>query len=399
MGTPRVTAGAIALAATLAAMATVGPTAGVASASTAHATPATWHVQSSPNPPGTTRNADLYDIACPTASSCVAVGQSSDTSYKNANRLLERWNGSAWSIQTTPAPSGNPLTSFFSVACSSASACTVVGASYPASGDRSLVERWNGTQWSIQTTPVPSSGKALLFGVACPSATSCFAVGDSEASNGNPPLILHWNGSSWSLQTVAHPAGTHYIFYSVACRSTSDCTAVGEIAHAAGAASPLIVHWNGSKWSAQTPGAPAGGRSAFLSDVRCPSATQCLAVGDTYVPDGNAISDTFGLAEAWDGHTWTVLATPIPIQGANDQYMGVACPAVSKCVIVGLYASSTIVPLVFRWDGSTFAEDNEQSVGNFSYLDSVNCNGANSCVAVGEGRPSTVDRTLVERSP
>ena len=395
MGGRSAMAGGIAL---VAALATAGSGAVAAAAHLAPAA-ATWHIQSSPNPAGTTRYADLYDVACPTAGSCIAVGESSDTNYKNQTRLLERWNGTTWSIQTTPTPPGNPHTLFVSVACSSASVCTVVGASYPASGDRVLAERWNGSKWSIQTTPTPSSGKAILNGVACPTATNCFAVGDSEAKNGNPPLIEKWNGSKWSIQTVPHPQGVPYTFYSVACRSTSDCTAVGEIPGAAGAAKALIVHWNGSTWSARTPALPTGGRSSFLTDVRCPSATQCLAVGDSYVPDGGGLSDTLGLAEAWNGHTWTILATPRPVTSATDDFYSVACPSPSKCVIVGSYSGTGVVPLAMRWDGSSFTVDTTQSVGDFSYLDSVNCNGANACVAVGEGRPSTLDRTLVERSP
>ena len=361
-------------------------------------TTATWHVQTSPNP-SATRFADLYDVACPSTSNCVAVGQSSDTAYKNQARLLERWNGSTWSIQSTPNPAGNPSTSFSSVACSSTSACTAVGTSYTANGDRALVERWNGSKWSLETAPTPSSGAAILYGVACPTATSCFAVGDSDATNGNPPLIEHWNGGSWSIQTVPHPTGVPFIFYSVACRATSDCTAVGEIPGSGGAASALAAHWNGSKWSVQTAALPSGGRSSYLNDVRCPSATQCLAVGDSYTPASGGLTATLGLAEVWNGHTWTSLAPPTPVSGAQDDFYGVACPGVSKCVIVGSYDSTTVTPLAMRWDGSTFAVDDTPGVGTFSYLYSVNCNGSNACVAVGAGEPSTLERTLVERSP
>ena len=53
-------------------------------------------MQTSPNPPGTTKNA-FYAVACPGATSCLAVGQS------GANTLAERWNGKAWAI----VPSAN----------------------------------------------------------------------------------------------------------------------------------------------------------------------------------------------------------------------------------------------------------------------------------------------------
>jgi hypothetical protein len=46
----------------------------------------------------------LYGVACTSSKACVAVG-----SYTNqsgvAMTLAERWNGSTWSIQSSPLPS------------------------------------------------------------------------------------------------------------------------------------------------------------------------------------------------------------------------------------------------------------------------------------------------------
>jgi hypothetical protein len=42
-----------------------------------------------------------------------------------------------------------------------------------------LAEAWDGTSWSIQTTPGPSGGQLPeLSGVACTTANGCTAVGD-----------------------------------------------------------------------------------------------------------------------------------------------------------------------------------------------------------------------------
>ena len=209
---------------------------------------------------------------------------------------------------------------------------------------------------------------------------------------------LRWNGTKWSMQAVPHPRGVPYTFYNVACRATTDCVAVGEIDGAAGAGTTLIMHWNGSTWTLEpTPATP--GHSAFIEDVRCPSASNCLAVGDTYTPAGtNAITDVSGIAERWDGHTWTMLPTAPLASGTTTDFSAVACPASSTCVVVGSTDDSGVAPLAERWNGSTFTLDTTQSVGTFSYFNSVNCNGG-SCVAVGAGDPTgSVDRTLVERT-
>ena len=44
-----------------------------------------------------------------------------------------------------------------------------------------LAEHWNGTSWTIDTVPTPS-GFDDLSGVACASATSCIAVGSAGAA-------------------------------------------------------------------------------------------------------------------------------------------------------------------------------------------------------------------------
>ncbi|HEY1738709.1 MAG TPA: hypothetical protein VGI86_08370, partial [Acidimicrobiia bacterium] len=315
-------------AAAAAMLAAVGPGAVAAAGQVRPLTTVTWHVQTSANSSNTSRRDELFHVACPSATVCFASGETADKQFNNPSALMERWNGSKWSIQTTATVAGNPHTEFFNVACSSASACTAVGDAMTATTTRALVERWNGSKWSVQSTPTPSSGKAILYSDACVSATSCYAVGDSLAKNGNPPLIEHWNGKTWSIQTVPHPAGVPYTFYVIACRSNTDCTAGGQIDGAGGAGTTLIMHWNGSKWALEaTP--PTPGHSAFVADLRCPSATQCLAAANTFTPVGDgSITDVSGVAEEWNGHTWTMLPTAALASGATSGFEGVACPAV-----------------------------------------------------------------------
>ena len=69
------------------------------------------------------------------------------------------------------------------VSCTSATACTAVGDYVNRDGTQvTLAERWNGTSWTIQSTPNPTGAQyagwtATLQGVSCTSATACTAVG------------------------------------------------------------------------------------------------------------------------------------------------------------------------------------------------------------------------------
>jgi hypothetical protein len=102
--------------------------------------------------------------------------------------LAELWNGTTWSIQPTPNPSGRhwPNPELSGVSCPSATECLAVG-SYLDSKSvlQTLVERWNGTTWGIerrhvgvQDTPNPrGNGDSAFFGVSCPTSLDCTAVG------------------------------------------------------------------------------------------------------------------------------------------------------------------------------------------------------------------------------
>jgi hypothetical protein len=96
--------------------------------------------------------------------------------------LAEHWNGTEWTIQTTPNPEGATGVELRGISCSSSSACTAVGNYHNnSSGTFTLAEYWNGTEWKIQTTPNPKETKwEELRGVSCTSSNACTAVGYYE---------------------------------------------------------------------------------------------------------------------------------------------------------------------------------------------------------------------------
>src|SRR5207302_1536662 len=82
------------------------------------------------------------------------------------------WNGSAWSTQRTPIPSGSGGL-LAGITCTSAAACTAVGGTFNAHGERTLAERWDGTSWSVQRIPSePPPQDNELAAVSCPSLSS-----------------------------------------------------------------------------------------------------------------------------------------------------------------------------------------------------------------------------------
>ena len=318
-----------------------------------------WTIQPTPSP--SQGGGFLNGVACPSASSCTAVGVS------NAGPLAERWDGTRWTIQSTPSPSqgGGGLSG---VACPSVSSCTAVGSSSAGT----LAERWDGTRWTIQPTPNPSQGASFLTSVACPSVSSCTAVGGSSAGT----LAERWNGTNWAIQPTPSPAGGQSAFLNtVACASASACTATGAYSNSSGTSQTLAEQRNGTNWTIQPTPNRAGGPN-FLLGVACPASSACAAAG--YSIDSSGTFRT--LDERWNGTNWTIQSTPNPTGAAPSVLDGVSCTAPSACTATGTSANG---PLAERWDGMTWRIQHTPSPAGGGFLAAVSCTSAVACAAVG----------------
>src|SRR5690242_12727777 len=192
----------------------------------------------------------------------------------------------AWRIQPTPNPRTIKQGRLNAVSCSSPGACTAVGDFVNVPGTGTLVERWNGTSWSIQASANPAGAfTSVLFGVSCPAATFCVAVGNYQNRAGRHAIMAEaWNGSSWSVMPAPPPAGARRSFLNgVSCTSATACTAVGSYQTRSGGHVTLVERWNGTTWSRQPTPNPATPPRSALAAVSCTSASACTAVGSSAV--------------------------------------------------------------------------------------------------------------------
>jgi hypothetical protein len=305
-----------------------------------------WQIQPSPNAVGASTS-ELDGVACTSPTSCEAVGDSMLSASDTFRSLAEHWDGTAWRIQPTANPAGANPVYLFGVSCSAATACTAVGEyeSHQATL-LPLAERWNGTAWALQSVPNPAGAAGTqLNSVACPTATVCSAVGASAGRT----LAERWNGTVWSVQATANPAtGSEFDLTSVACASSAACTAVGYYyAGGTGGPFPLLAEgWNAGGWHLEHP-ASAGYYTTF-DGVACPTAGACTAVGSaaatmaaSYVP----------LAEGWSGTSWGRQAVPDPRSTAPGAGLtSVSCKSSIACTAVGWVETPTgEFPLAARY--------------------------------------------------
>jgi hypothetical protein len=160
----------------------------------------------------------------------MAVGNYTNTAG-NVVTLAESWNGTAWTIGTTLNPAGATNTALAGVFCGSATDCTAVGRSFDAAGNQTaVVESWNGAAWKSQAAAVPAGATgAELSAVSCRSASACTAVGSYNNSSGTQVTLAEsWNGTAWTVRTTPNPAGAiESQLNGVSCASGGTCTAVG----------------------------------------------------------------------------------------------------------------------------------------------------------------------------
>ena len=369
----------------------------------AAAAPSGWALQATPNPIGA-RNTFLAGVSCTAPTACVAVGYSISTSNA-VTTLAEQWNGSAWSILSTPSPLGSVISSLAAVACTSAIACTAVGDSFNAANVKStLDERWNGTTWSVQPTPDPAgTSNSTLVGVACSVSTSCIAVGSyTKTPSGHPfTLAESWNGIAWSIVTTPNPpANRGASLLSVACSSGSACTAVGNWFNSSNTEVTLAERWSGTAWSIQTTLNPTTHLSELFG-VACSSATSCMAVGS----DINTSILKVALVERWNGSTWSVVAIPGIAGSQGAALQAISCATVKGCNAVGdnINGAGVEVTLAEKWNGTAWSvkATPNPATATASDLLAVSCT-TKACTASGaystSSPPSLNDKTLAEHT-
>ena len=351
-------------------------------------TPPTWLLASTPDTSATLSNV-LYADSCVSGGACMAVG-SSTTAAGHAQTLVESWNGTSWAMVPSPNTSPTLDNVLYAVSCTSTSACVAVGTSTSALGQtQTLAELWNGSKWSISTTPNTSNGfDNTLSGVSCTSAATCTAVGYAATATGSVTLVETWNASTWSIATSPNEPGTLYdSLNGISCPSSLSCVAVGNYLTAADSLQTLVESWNGSIWSVVASPDTTTAKSNTLNGVSCATATACTAVGAAYASGGSAYQT---LAESWNGASWSIVSTP-DVTSSDNVLEAVSCPSASWCAASGYSTTGSDIQqgLIETWNGVTWSAATTPEPGSFgNSVPAVGCPQASACVAVGSEEPS-----------
>ena len=275
-----------------------------------------------------------------------AVGSYFDMSGV-AFTLIEHWDGTKWYRIASPSPGtfSNFLNGVVALARNNVWA---VGGSdnFNSSAAQTLIEHWDGTQWSVIASPTPTAGSNGLNGVAATSAKNIWAVGSqADSSNTSHTLIEHWDGTQWSIVTSPNLSPGLSTLNSVTTLSAKNAWAVGT---GSAETQTLIEHWDGTQWSIVTspnsvrsmnviPNTGAGG-SIVLTSVAAVSASNIWTVGNNSL---NTSSPPATVIEHWNGTHWSIVSNPNPGSADNDLQGVTTVPGTTQVWAVGAFINSS----------------------------------------------------------
>jgi hypothetical protein len=212
--------------------------------------------------------------------------------------------------QLVPSPSvGNLDNNLDAVAAASSKDAWAVGDYYASTNPnvfQNMAEHWNGSAWIEYALPNVGSNQNTLFGVSELPNGHTWAVGYyTNANYVDKALIERYDGSTWTVADNPSPGSQINILTGVAAISDTDVWAVGEQLDANGTWHTLTEHFNGNTWSA-VPAVDAGTSSNEFFGVKAVGSNSVYAVGSQ---SGRAFPDK-SLVERWDGSKWNVLNSP-----------------------------------------------------------------------------------------
>ena len=283
------------------------------------------------------------------------MGDALDRATSANQALIERFDGSGWSV--VPSAYQSTMSNGLNGVSMTSGGGWAVGYALKAGWKyQPMALRWDGTQWS-QASPAQLAGHAYFTGVDAVTKASAWAVGfQTTASGTRRTLIEHASGVAWTQ--VASPndgtSTTDNVLLAVAGTSATGLWAVGYWQSPAGA-KPLLLRYDTTgpspAWVSVSGagGVPSPGAvETVLTGVAVRTASDVWAVG--YYGDGGGKRP---LALHWDGSTWT--ASPVPGVGLLRE-VSVVSPG--NVWAAGTYYSASAhrtKTLVVHFDGTAWA--------------------------------------------
>jgi hypothetical protein len=293
----------------------VGSTAGEAARRTKaeHWDGRSWSLVPTPNVEENGDNA-LIEVDGSASEDVWAVGYSERA--KEYTTLVEHWDGDRWRVVESPNVGTSQFNTLTSVDALSDTDAWAVGSYRTATSRKTLIQRWDGTSWTIVSSPNPGTLSNSLLDIAAAGSGEIWAVGWKSSGEGLRSLVLHRDGTRW-VEVAMPTVGTgDNVLTGVSAAGAGDVWATGYYVDGT-QYKTLTLHYDGDTWS-RVPSPNGGDGISILRDIGAYSSTDAWAVGFEYRADqGLYVAST----QHWDGSTWTGVPSSISGRSRQDSEM------------------------------------------------------------------------------
>ena len=219
-----------------------------------------------------------------------AIGDSAATAVGS----LARWNGTAWSPVSLPLPPGaDSNTTLNAISATGPGDVWIVGTFLDSAThqNETFSEHFNGTAWSVLPMPPVNSPNINAFfqfnGIKANGPDDVWAVGDSgviDVPDSQRTLIEHFDGTSWSIVPSPSPGSVDVLSGVTTSNASNDVWAVGADTPAGTLVrQTLTLNWNGTAWKVVASPSP-GSTDGVGAVATSPGAAIVWAVGESGPP-------------------------------------------------------------------------------------------------------------------
>jgi hypothetical protein len=166
-----------------------------------------------------------------------------------------------------------------------------------------LTLHWDGATW--HRVPTPPIERGYLLDVSASGPNDVWAVGIVTGTF--ETIVQRWDGSSWTLIDHPSPSSDYVNLGSVLALAPDDVWIAGNFLGPRAEQVPFSAHWNGQQWRT-FPMVKRGTAGSVIDALAATSNGRVWAVGSATSNEGTSRP----LAEEFDGEEWRVAATPIP---------------------------------------------------------------------------------------
>ena len=326
----------------------------------------TW-TDTHPSQPAHATSTRVFGVSCPTRRACVAVGDYDTTADPLGRPYAQIWNGRTWKITPVPQPASHTFSGLNSVSCATARSCVAVGNVLVGEHNTAYSVVWNGRKWHLEWVRLRSlTTYSRLAGVSCTGPRSCTAAGEYQRhdSSKSRTLVETFNGREWTIRPTPNPRSgpNGSTLEGVSCWARRGCVAVGH-GNKLTNDGPFTVaeRLNGQGWARSPSRDLAVPATSSLMGVACASRRRCVAVGSSFSPTPTQTLSP--LMETWDGTNWQIDQTPVPADAVAMTLEAVSCGAPDACMAAGYYntsdpltpmSSPPSIPVALTYDGTAW---------------------------------------------